>query len=131
MVFPTVVTPSAWRKTEPLAHMLDFGHTADLLTRYDAELVSVSKPGADGHRTFTVALKPKRVDVKKGTDEFVLSLTASTRDYFPGDATLRVGRSSIRTVFEHVRINEDPPADAFRFAPPAGADVFQSPEPNP
>lgn len=119
----------AWRKSEPLAQgLLDFGKSADLLSRYAAEITTVTAPGADGHRTFTLALKPKTP--AKGDDaDFVLTLKASTKDYFPGDATLRVGRAVIRSVFEGVRLNPEIPDSAFQFKPPSDADLFKSPEP--
>jgi len=118
----------AWRKSEPLAQgLLDFGKSADLLSRYATEITTVSAPGADGHRTFTLNLKPK--NIKKGEDSFVLILRASTKDFFPGDATLRVGRAEIRSRFEDVRLNPVLPADTFKFTPPADADLFKSPEP--
>lgn len=120
----------AWRKSEPLAQgLLDFGKSADLLSRYAAEITTVSAPGADGHRSFTLTLKPKAADRKGEAAEFVLTLKASTKDFFPGDATLRVGRASIRSLFEGVRLNPAIPDEAFKFTPPADADLFKSPEP--
>ncbi len=120
-----------WRKSEPLAQgLLDFGKSADMLNRYDTSLATVSAPGADGHRAFTLTLKPKAADKKKGGDDFVLTLRASTKDFFPGDATLTVGRASIRSRFENVRLNPAIPAEAFTFTPPPDADLFKSPEPN-
>lgn len=119
-----------WRKSEPLAQgLLDFGKSADMLSRYDTSLTTVSAPGTDDHRTFTLTLKPKAADKKKGGDEFVLTLRASTKDFFPGDATLTVGRASIRSRFENVRLNPAIPADEFKFTPPPDADLFKSPEP--
>lgn len=120
----------AWRKSEPLAQgLLDFGASADMLTRYNTVLSTVSAPGADGHRTFTLTLTPKSAD-KKGEDAaFVLTLKASTKDFFPADASLRVGRASIRSVFENVRLNPELPEATFKFTPPADADLFKSPEP--
>lgn len=117
----------AWRKSEPLAQgLLDFGRSADLLSRYDASISSVSAPGADGHRRFEVTLRPK----EKGKDapDFELTLKASTKDYFPGEAVLRVGRARIRSLFENVRFNPELPAAEFQFSPPQDADVFQSHE---
>lgn len=121
----------AWRKSEPLAQgLLDFGKSADMLSRYDTSLTTVSAPGADGHRIFTLTLKPKAEDKKKGEDsDFVLTLRASTKDFFPGDATLTVGRASIRSRFEDVRLNPAIPAAEFKFTPPPDADLFKSPEP--
>jgi outer membrane lipoprotein carrier protein len=118
----------AWRKSEPLAQgLLDFGKSADLLSRYDTTITTISAPGADGHRTFTLSLKPK--GVKRGEEEFTLTLKASTKDYFPGEATLKVGRASIRSLFENVRLNPELPDSTFKFTPPADADLFKSPEP--
>lgn len=120
----------AWRKSEPLAQgLLDFGKSADMLTRYATEITTISAPGADGHRTFTLTLKPKTADKKGEAADFVLTLKASTKDFFPGDATLRVGRASIRSLFEGVRLNPELPEAAFKFTPPADADLFKSPEP--
>ncbi len=117
----------AWRKSEPLAQgLLDFGKSADMLTRYDTTITTVSAPGADGHRTFTLTLKPKTA----GKDsEFILTLKADTKYFFPGDATLSVGRVTIRSLFEAVRLNPEIPEAAFKFIPPADADLFKSPEP--
>lgn len=119
----------AWRKAEPLAQgLLDFGKSADLLERYSAAITTVSAPGADGHRTFTLTLKPKTAP-KNADSDFVLTLKASTRDFFPGDATLSVGRAVIRSLFESVRLNPEVPEKTFQFTPPADADLFKSPEP--
>ena len=115
------------RRKEPLAEgLLEFGKSADLLTKYDAALSTVSAPGADGHRTFVVTLKPKASD--KGDSDFLLTLKASDKDFFPGEATLRVGRASIRSTFEGVRLNPELPDETFRFSPPPGADVFSTPD---
>lgn len=117
----------SWRRNEPLAQgLLDFGKSADLLARYDASISTVSAPGPDGHRVFEVKLKPKQRD-KDGAD-FELTLKASTKDYFPAEASLRVGRARIRSLFEKVRYNPELPAGEFRFSPPPDADVFQSHE---
>lgn len=121
----------AWKKSEPLAQgLLDFGKSADLLTRYAAEITTVSAPSADGHRSFTITLKPKGADKKKKEeDAFVLTLTADTKQFFPGDASLRVGRAEIRSKFDAVRLNPELPDETFRFTPPADADLFKAPEP--
>lgn len=117
----------AWRQSEHMASgLLDFGRSAELLTRYKTAITTVSAPGADGHRTFVLTLTPKETP---GTEDFVLSLKADTRDYFPRDATLRVGRAVIRSIFEGVRLNPEIPDEVFHFAPPADADLFKSPEP--
>ncbi len=122
----------AWSKSEPLAQgLLDFGRSADLLARYKTEITTFSAPGADGHRDFVLTLTPKASDKKAGGTDFTLTLKADTRRYFPGDATLRVGRVSIHSVFEDVRINPEISEEVFRFAPPADADLFKSPEPRP
>ncbi len=118
-----------WRKSEPMAQgLLDFGKSADLLTRYSAEITTVTAPGADGHRVFTLTLKPKAPS-KNDDANFVLTLKASTKDFFPGDATLRVGRATIRSLFEDVRLNPETSEATFKFTPPADADLFKSPEP--
>lgn len=121
-----------WRRSEPLAKgLLDFGRSADLLKRYDAVLSTVSAPGADGQRTFTVTLTPRPEARKSSGADFELKLTASTKDFFPGDAVLRVGQVSIHSVFSALRLNPEFPAQAFRFTPPPGADVFTTPSPKP
>jgi len=118
-----------WRKKEPLAKgLLDFGKSADLLKRYSAALSTVSAPGADGHRAFVVTLTPKPEERAAGDADFTLSLKASDKDFFPGEATLRVGRASIRSTFADVRLNPELPAETFRFSPPPGADVFTAPD---
>ncbi len=117
-----------WRRSEPLAKgLLDFGRSADLLQRYAASISTVSAPGADGYRTFAVRLTPKPADRKAGDADFVLTLRASTRDFFPYESELRVGRASIRSTFSNVRLNPDIPDAVFRFTPPADADVFKTP----
>ena len=122
----------AWRKSEPLAKgLLDFGRSADLLKRYSAVISTVSSPGPDGHRTFAVTLTPRPEDRKGADGDFELTLKASTRDFFPGDAGLRVGHASIRSLFEGVRLNPELPAESFRFSPPPGADIFTTPSPKP
>lgn len=119
----------AWRKSEPLAQgLLDFGRSADLLERYDAALSTVTAPGADGHRILTLVLTPKASAKKSGETDFTLTLKASTRDFFPGDATLKVGKASIRSIFEGVRLNPELPDATFKFSPPSDADLFKSPE---
>lgn len=120
---------SSWRKKEPLAKgLLDFGQSADLLKRYAAEVSTVSAPGADGQRVFVVTLTPKPEDKAGEGQDFKLELKASTKDFFPGEATLRVGRASIRSTFDHVKLNPELPDATFRFSPPAGSDVFATPE---
>lgn len=117
----------AWRRSEPLAQgLLDFGKSADLLARYDASISSVNAAGADGHRRFEVTLRPK--EKAKDQGDFELTLKASTRDWFPAEASLRVGRAKIRSLFENVRYNPELPAAEFQFSPPQDADVFQSHE---
>ena len=117
-----------WRKSEPLAKgLLDFGRSADLLKRYDAVVSTVSAAGADGYRTFVVSLTPKAADRAAGDADFTLTLKSSTKDFFPYEGALRVGRASIRTTFTNVKLNPQFPDDTFRFTPPADADVFTSP----
>jgi len=119
-----------WRKSEPLAQgLLDFGKSADMLSRYDTTITTITAPGADGHRLFTLTLTPKAADKRGPDSDFVLTLKASTKDFFPGDATLKVGRAEIRSRFEGVRLNPALPEEAFKFTPPADADLFKSPEP--
>ena len=117
-----------WRKSEPLAKgLLDFGRSAELLKRYDAALSTVSSAAPDGYRTFTLTLRPKSSERASGDADFTLTLKASTKDYFPYEASLNVGRASIRSTFSSVRLNPALPAASFRFTPPAGADVFAAP----
>jgi outer membrane lipoprotein carrier protein len=117
-----------WRKSEPLAKgLLDFGRSAELLKRYDAALSTVSAPAPDGYRTFVLTLKPKSSERASGNADFTLTLKASTRDFFPYEASLNVGRASIRSTFSNVRLNPALPDDSFHFTPPAGADVFAAP----
>jgi len=117
-----------WRRSEPLAKgLLDFGKSADLLKRYAAAISTVSAADADGYRVVTVLLTPRPVDLKAGGTDFTLTLKASTRDYFPYEASLKVGHASIRSVFEHVKLNPALPDSAFKFTPPPDADVFKTP----
>jgi outer membrane lipoprotein carrier protein len=118
----------AWRKNEPLAKgLLDFGHSADLLKRYAAAVSTVSAPGTDGYRTFIIVLTPKPEEHAAGDADFTLTMKASTKDFFPYETALRVGRASIRSTFANVRLNPELPDESFRFTPPAGADVFTAP----
>ena len=118
----------AWRKKEPLAKgLLDFGHSADLLKRYAAVISTISAPDADGYRSFAVALTPKPSERAAGDVDFALTLRASTKDFFPYEASMRVGRANIRSTFTNVRINPELTDESFRFTPPAGVDVFVSP----
>jgi len=117
-----------WRKSEPLAKgLLDFGRSAELLKRYTAAISTVSAPDADGFRVFSVALTPKPEDIKAGGTDYTLTLKASTRDFFPYEAALRVGRASVRSVFENVRLGPALPPDVFHFNPPPDADVLTTP----
>ncbi|MEK7389503.1 MAG: outer-membrane lipoprotein carrier protein LolA [Elusimicrobiota bacterium] len=119
-----------WRKNEPLAQgLLDFGHSADLLSNYQTVLTTVSAPDTGGHRTFVLTLTPKSPAKSSSDADFILTLNSDTRYYFPSDVTLRVGRVSIRSVFENVRLNPETPDESFRFTPPADAELFKSPEP--
>ena len=119
----------AWRRKEPLAKgLLDFGKSADLLKRYRAELSTVSAPGADGHRDFTIVLTPKPGESLKDAADFTLTLKASDRDFFPTEAALRVGRAGIRTIFSSIRLNPEISDELFHFSPPPASDVFSSPE---
>lgn len=119
----------AWRKSEPMAQgLLDFGRSADLLSRYDAKVSSVSAPGPEGHRRFELTLLPKAADRKKGA-AFTLTIVSNDRDFFPHEAKLVVERASIRSIFENARLNPEIPDAAFRFVPPPGADIFDNPEP--
>jgi len=119
----------AWRKSEPLAQgLLDFGKSADMLSRYATEITTVSAPNAEGYRDFTLTLRPKTPS-KSDADSFTLTLKANTKDFFPGDATLRVGRAEIRSRFDDVRLNPSLPEETFKFTPPADADLFKAPEP--
>ena len=122
----------AWRKSEPLAQgLLDFGRSADMLARYETKIATVAAAGADGHRVFTLTLTPKPEDRKGADSDFTLTLKASTRDYFPAEAILKVGRAQVRSLFEKARLNPAIPDDSFRFAPPKDADLFKSQEPRP
>lgn len=119
----------AWRRKEPLAKgLLEFGRSADLLKRYAAVVSTVSAPGAGGWRDFVVTLTPKPGEGSTDASDFVLTLKGSTKDFFPGEATLRVGRASIRSTFEGVRLNPELPDETFKFSPPPGADVFATPD---
>lgn len=113
----------AWRKAEPLAQgLLDVGRYSELLKRYSVEIASTSAPDADGHRGLELRLRPKD---KPG--EFELRLRLSTRDFFPIESELRVGGFSAQTAFFDVKHNPAIAPERFRFAPPAGADVFEHP----
>lgn len=117
-----------WRRSEPLAKgLMDFGRSADMLKRYATTISTVSAPGADGQRVVTLTLLPRPEDRKGDASDFELTLRASTRDWFPGDASLRVGRAVIRSQFENVRLNPELPDETFRFEPPKDADVFTTP----
>lgn len=115
-----------WKRSQPLAQgLLDFGNYAELLKRYDVALATVSAPGADGHRSLALALKPLPASGRGG--DFLLTLRLSTRDFFPFDSELRVGAVSAHTVFSDVRFNPELPETQFQFSPPPGADVLDFP----
>ena len=121
-----------WRKNEPLARgLLGFGRSAELLSRYDATLSTVSAPDAQGYRTFELTLVPKKEDRKEGGADFTLKIKSDTRSYFPGESSLAVGRAVVRSSFSDVRLNPELPPDAFRFTPPKGADIFETPPTKP
>ncbi len=120
----------AWRKSEPLAQgLLDFGKSADLLSRYTTTITTISAPAADGHRLFTLTLTPQTTDKNGDSADFLLILKASTKSFFPSDATLRIGSSFVHSIFEGVRLNPAISTETFHFTPPADADLFKSPEP--
>ncbi|MBI5240152.1 MAG: outer membrane lipoprotein carrier protein LolA [Elusimicrobia bacterium] len=113
-----------WKRSQPLAQgLLDFGNYAALLKRYDVSLASVSAPGADGHRSLALALRPR----DPGQGDFLLTLRLSTRDFFPFDSELRVGAVTARTAFSGIRFNPDLPETQFQFRPPPGADILDFP----
>lgn len=115
-----------WKKSEPMAQgLLDFGNYAGLLKSYDASISTQSAPDKDGYRDFALRLTPKQ----KGKDDFVLTLKLSTRDYFPRDTELKAGSVSVHSIFNNIRYNPPVPDERFKFTPPAGADVFESPKP--
>jgi outer membrane lipoprotein carrier protein len=113
-----------WKKSQPLAQgLLDFGNYAGLLKRYDVSLATVSAPGADGHRSLALALRP----LGTGRGDFLLTLRLSTKDFFPFDSELRVGAVTARTSFSAIRFNPKLPDAQFQFRPPPGADVLDFP----
>ena len=117
-----------WKKSQPLAQgLLDFGNYAKLLRRYEVSIGTVSAAQSDGHRLFSLVLKPRRS--REGN--FTLTLRLSTRDFFPFDSELRAGSVSARTIFTHVRFNPDLPGTLFTFTPPPGADVLDFPVSSP
>jgi outer membrane lipoprotein carrier protein len=117
---------SDWRRNEPLAKgLLDFGRSAELLKHYDAAISTVSAADVDGHRTFVVSLKPPKGD--KASAGFELRLTASTRDFFPYETSLRVDKASITSRLDSVMFDAPLSDDSFRFTPPEKADVFTTP----
>ncbi|MBI5881903.1 MAG: outer membrane lipoprotein carrier protein LolA [Elusimicrobia bacterium] len=112
-----------WRRNDPaLEGLLNFGNYASLLKRYDVSVASVSARGADGHRSFRLDLRPKAKDAG-----FVLSLTLSTKDYFPYDARLTASGAVVESAFTDVRFNPDLSRSLFDFTPPKDADVFRYP----
>ncbi|MBI4678843.1 MAG: outer membrane lipoprotein carrier protein LolA [Elusimicrobia bacterium] len=114
-----------WRKNDPaLEGLLNFGDYAGLLKRYDASVGGVSAPGSDGHRTFRLELRPKAKDA-----QFLLTLTMSTKDYFPYEARLVAAGALVESTFERVRFNPDLSRSLFDFTPPRDADVFRYPSP--
>lgn len=119
---------SDWKKSEPLAQgLLDFGKYADMLRRYDVTVASVAAAPEDGpgQKRFSLVLRPK--DKPK---EFSLTLTMSTKDFFPADTELRVGDVSVHSVFSKIRYNPAIAPARFEFKPPPGADVFQNFKPH-
>jgi outer membrane lipoprotein-sorting protein len=111
-----------WKKSEPVAQaLLDFGNYAQLLKTYSVAIGTVSAPGADGHRSFEVVLKPKDKPA-----QFTLTMRLSTADFFPAQTELRVGGVLVRSLFTGIRYNPALKDSRFQFTPPADADVFQN-----
>ena len=111
-----------WRKSEPLAqNLLDLGHYASLLSRYDL-VRATSAPAGDGGRDIEIELKPKETK-----SSFLLTLWLSGRDFFPHDCDLSVGDLAVHSRFSDVRFNEALPESLFRFRPPPDAEVFDNP----
>lgn len=109
-----------WKKSEPMAQgLMDFGNYGDMLKRYEVRIGTVSPAGADGHRGFTIMLTPK-----EKRQDFILTMSLSTKDFFPYDTELRVGEVTIHSLFDKVSFNPELPDSLFRFTPPPGADVF-------
>ncbi|HAM34941.1 MAG TPA: hypothetical protein DEB40_04155 [Elusimicrobia bacterium] len=117
-----------WKRSQPLAQgILDFGNYAQLLRRYDVSVGTVSSPGSDGHRNFSLVLTPRPEAGAAKQEPFTLTLRLSTRDFFPYDSELRVGSVTASTLFHAVRYNPELPENLFQFSPPAGADVLEFP----
>jgi len=117
-----------WKRSQPLAQgLLDFGNYAGLLKRYDVSVGTVSAAGPDGHRGFSLVLKPLSRPRQDKAGDFTLTLRLSTRDFFPFDSELRVGGVTAHSVFADVRFNPELPETLFRFSPPPDADVLDFP----
>ncbi len=113
-----------WKRSQPLAQaLLDFGNYAKLLRRYEVSIGTVAAPQPDGHRTFTLVLKPH----SSAEGDFLLTLRLSTRDFFPFESELRAGSVVTRTTFSALRFNAELPDALFRFTPPPGADILDFP----
>lgn len=105
--------------------LLELGRLSSLLADYAAALSAVSPPGPDGHRSFVLTLTPRPEDRRRDDAGFSLTLTASDRDFFPAEAVLSGGGTSLRTLLTDARLNPPAAEEDFRFTPPPGTDVFE------
>jgi outer membrane lipoprotein-sorting protein len=121
---------ATWKKNELVSKgFLDLGTSAELLKRYEAVLSSVSAPDSQGYRSFTLTLTPKSDGKSAQKDaSFSLMIMSSTKDFFPSQATLRVGETTIQSTFERIRFNPLFAETQFRFTIPTGADVYKTPD---
>jgi outer membrane lipoprotein carrier protein len=118
---------SEWKKSEPMAQgLLDFGNYAGLVKRYEVDLSTQGAADADGHRQVELRLRPRE---KSAAGDFTLWLVLSTRDWFPAEARLRAGAVTVRSLFSRIRYNAPIPGERFTFAPPPGADLFDTVKP--
>ncbi|MBI5244453.1 MAG: outer membrane lipoprotein carrier protein LolA [Elusimicrobia bacterium] len=104
-----------WKKADPaIGNLMRFGDFARMLEVYDAAVdTSAAQPA--------LTLRPKT----KGPQEFALRMTLNKANLFPEVTELTVGSLKVRTAFTGLRFNPALAEEAFRFAPPPGAEVFQ------
>ncbi|MBI4374838.1 MAG: outer membrane lipoprotein carrier protein LolA [Elusimicrobia bacterium] len=115
-----------WRKADPsVAGLLDFGNYSGLLKDYKAR-ISTTTPIGEGHSLVTLELSPKE---RPAGSDFTLTMTMSTRDFFPTETTLRSGGVEILTRMKNIRFNPSLDPKRFQFEPPQGAEIFEDIKP--
>ncbi|OGS07006.1 MAG: hypothetical protein A2270_05915 [Elusimicrobia bacterium RIFOXYA12_FULL_51_18] len=109
---------AAWKKNQnsSFSGIMDFGNYASLAEK-NAVKISKSK---DAPYYITMILNPKNTP-----GLYTLTLTLSSTDYFPEEATLSVEKTTIKTRLENPEKNLPLDKTLFRFIPPKGTEVLE------